>query len=555
MERKAREIIGPHPRSGLAWKALGVALQRQGQAATAALERAAELLPNDVEVHSNLAAALRQAGRLDAALSSVRRALQLRPDVAEVWNNLGNIQIELGCAAAAIESFHQALVLKPDLAKAHNNLGNAHRELGDLDSAVASYRRAIAIVPHDADAHNNLAIALRLQSSTAEAESSCRRALELDPTHTGAIETLAELTSDAGDFAGAERLYRRAKSLDPCAVEAWAGIARLKRMTQADGPWLAEALRLVEQGLPARREVHLRYALGKYYDDVGEYAAAFAQVRRANELAQRGRPVHDRSQVTRSIDRLIRSHDRPWLERVRVEANRSERPVFIVGMPRSGTTLAEQILASHSAVAGAGELPFWNTAAGRLSGGETDPGTLRGVAQEYLAVLEGVSSEAGRVVDKMPGNFLYLGLIHAALPQARIIHMQRDARDTCLSIYFQNFGAVHSYANDLEDLAHYHGEYERLMQHWRASLPARVLLDVPYEGLVQDVEGWSRRMLEFLGLPWEAQCLEFHRSARPVSTFSKWQARQRIHTSSVARWRHYQDFLGPWARAETLTVA
>jgi tetratricopeptide (TPR) repeat protein len=489
---------------------LGVARWGQGKDCIPALTRATELMPEDAEAHGNLGNALRGAGQFEKALVSHRRAVALQPAAAD----------------------------------AQNNLGTALQDLGRLDEALEHYRRAVALQPDFALAHSNLANVLGVQGRVDDAEAGCRRALELDPAFTPALVQLAELHAARGDFQSAEVLLTRVKALDPCAVEAWAGIARLKRMTQADGPWLAEALRLVEQGLPARREVHLRYALGKYYDDVGEYAAAFAQVRRANELAQRGRPVHDRSQVTRSIDRLIRSHDRPWLERVRVEANRSERPVFIVGMPRSGTTLAEQILASHSAVAGAGELPFWNTAAGRLSGGETDPGTLRGVAQEYLAVLEGVSSEAGRVVDKMPGNFLYLGLIHAALPQARIIHMQRDARDTCLSIYFQNFGAVHSYANDLEDLAHYHGEYERLMQHWRASLPARVLLDVPYEGLVQDVEGWSRRMLEFLGLPWEAQCLEFHRSARPVSTFSKWQARQRIHTSSVARWRHYQEFLG-----------
>jgi len=146
-------------------------------------------------------------------------------------------------------------------------------------------------------------------------------------------------------------------------------------------------------------------------------------------------------------------------------------------------------------------------------------------------------------VDKMPGNFLYLGMIHAALPQARIIHMRRDPRDTCLSIYFQNFGAVHSYANDLGDLAHYYGQYERLMQYWRERLPTQVLLEVPYEGLVKDTEGWSRRMLEFLGLPWEAQCLDFHRTERAVATFSKWQARQQIHTTSIARWRHYQPFL------------
>jgi tetratricopeptide (TPR) repeat protein len=476
----------------------------------------------------------------------VRRALQLRPDVGEVWNNLGNIQIELGCAAEAINSFRRALELKPDLVRSHNNLGNAQRELGDLDAAVASYRRALERDPACADAHTGLAIALRLQGRMAEAESSCRLALELDANHPTAVETWAELKSDRGEFAVAEALYRRAKLVDADAAEAWAGIARLKRMTRADEGWLAEALRLVEQGLPARREVHLRYALGKYYDDVGEYAAAFVEYRRANELAKGGRPVHDRSAVRRAVDRLIQFSEREGWRGAPGAANPSERPVFIVGMPRSGTTLAEQILASHRAVAAAGELPFWNTAAARVAAGE--PSGLPELARQYLGVLEGVSSEALRVVDKMPGNFWYLGMIHGALPRARIIHLQRDPRDTCLSIYFQNFGAVHSYANDLEDLAHYYGEYARLMRHWRESLPAQVLLEVRYEELVEDLEGSSRRMLEFLGLPWEPACLEFHRTARPVATFSKWQARQRINSSSVARWRHYQPFLEPLAR-------
>jgi len=170
------------------------------------------------------------------------------------------------------------------------------------------------------------------------------------------------------------------------------------------------------------------------------------------------------------------------------------------------------------------------------------------LAEEYLSVLDGLSADARRVVDKMPGNFLYLGLLHAALPRARIIHLRRNPLDTCLSIYFQNFSAAHSYANDLEDLAHYYGEYLRIMDHWRRILPPGVMLEVEYEQLVEDPAAWSRRMLEFVGLPWDPSCLEFHRNTRPVSTFSKWQARQRINKDSVARWRHYEPFVTPLRR-------
>jgi hypothetical protein len=241
--------------------------------------------------------------------------------------------------------------------------------------------------------------------------------------------------------------------------------------------------------------------------------------------------------------------DKDWLDRAARDACSSDRPVFIVGMPRSGTTLAEQILASHPEVFGAGELPFWNSAAGVYArardGGEDEGGVLNRLAQEYLSLLATLSPRTRRVVDKMPANFLYLGLIHAVFPQAKIIHLWRHPIDTCLSIYFQNFGAAHPYANDLTDLAHYYNEYVRLMDHWRRTLPTDAILTVSYEALVDDAETWARRMVDFIALPWDPACLEFHRNGRTVNTFSKWQARQRISKASVDRWRRYESFIGP----------
>jgi hypothetical protein len=218
-------------------------------------------------------------------------------------------------------------------------------------------------------------------------------------------------------------------------------------------------------------------------------------------------------------------------------------------MPRSGTTLAEQILAAHPAVFGAGELLFWPAAFARYDApGRREPiggSGLAGLAEKYLEKLAGCSGEALRVVDKMPTNFLGLGMIHAAFPNARIIHMRRDPIDTCLSIYFQDVHTAHSYASDLEDLHHYYREYLRLMAHWRSILPAERLLEVPYEGLTQDQEGWSRRMVEFIDLPWDPACLDYHRTERTILTFSNWQARQKIHRNSVQRWRNYSTFIGP----------
>jgi hypothetical protein len=224
-------------------------------------------------------------------------------------------------------------------------------------------------------------------------------------------------------------------------------------------------------------------------------------------------------------------------------------------MPRSGTSLTEQILASHASVFGAGEVTFWDHAATQVMGVMQGGGSGNLVAEmagEYLRRLTATSGTALRVVDKMPANFLYAGLIHAAFPRARIIHMQRHPIDTCLSIYFQNFFNMGPYANDFGNLAHYYSEYVRISRHWREVLPAATLLEVPYEALIQDQEGWTRRMLEFAGLPWDPQCLDFHRTERVVVTASKWQVRQKIHTASAGRWKHYQESIGPLAHLPDL---
>ena len=586
MEIKARELTDQYPNSGPLWQLLGASLSMQGKDALHALERATALTPDDAGAHNNLGNALARLGRLEAAAASYRRALELMPDFAEAHNNLGNALLDLGRPGEALQScrravelkpddpqvhdnlgnacfnlgqleeaassYRRVLALEPDLAEAHNNLGSVLRSLGQLDDAVASFRRALLLKPNFADAHSNLGIALRLQSRTAEAEASCERALELNPKLAATMAVLAESRADQGHFAEAEALFRRAISAEPQSPEAWAGIARLRKMTLEDAAWLTAAQRIAQQGLPPRKEALLRYAIGKYFDDVRDYEQAFVNYRRANELSKLNRGAHDRHHLTGTVDQIIRRYDRAWLNRARRDSISSARPVFIVGMLRSGTTLAEQILASHPAVQGAGEVAFWNTALAPPKScaldGEMSSAALRELGHAYLRTLEDFSPAALRVVDKMPTNFLFLGLIHAALPNARIIHMQRDPIDTCLSIYFQHFESALSYANDLEDLAHYYTEYRRVMTHWRSTLPADALLDVPYESLVDDQETWSRNMVNFIGLPWDPRCLDFHLTRRTVITASKWQVRQKMDRSSVARWRNYAPFIGPLQR-------
>ena len=578
------------PEDAAAHLNLGNALGRLGrlEEAAASYRRALDAAPEFAEAHNNLAELCLERGHVDEALSSCREALRIRPDfahahqtlgkallrmgcfeeaacscrraiasspgLAEAHNTLGSALIALGRANEAIASFQRALAVHPDFAEAHANLARAWRSMGRLEDAVAAYRRALLLKPDLILARTELATALRLQRHTDEAEQSCHEILEAHPDCSAAVVVLAELRADVGKFADAEELFCRAIALDPALPEAWAGLTRVRRMTPADGAWLAAMQRLVAQNLPPQRELLLRFAIAKYFDDVGYYGQAFCNYQRANELAKHCGPPHRRQSLSQTIDLIIRSYDGEWVNRQRLSVHRSARPVFIVGMLRSGTTLVEQILASHAQVFGAGELTFWSEVgaaalsaapAAKTAALRVSDTALVDLGERYLETLRRLSVDALRVVDKLPTNFWFLGLIHAALPGAQIIHLQRHPLDTCLSIYFQHFEAANTYANDLEDLAHYYREYRRLMNHWRAVLPADAMLEVPYEGLVADLSTWTRRMLEFIGVPWDARCLEFDRAARSVVTASKWQVRQKLFASSVGRWRHYEPFVAP----------
>jgi tetratricopeptide (TPR) repeat protein len=493
--------------------------------------------------------------RSEEAVVHARRAIALDAGHADAHNTLGIGLSKLGRFDEALASFRVAVNLEPDLVEAQLNLAAALRSIGHLGEAEAAYRRMLAWDAESASAHVGLATVLRLQRRSAECESSCRRALEINPKSTAALATLAELRADTGNFAEAEELHRRILSIDDSALDSWAALPHLRRMTNEDAEWLAAAERCISAPLPARRELPLRYAIAKYFDDTRDFDRAFGHYRRANELSVQCAPPHDRLRLARTVDLIIRSQDRNWMTRNEALGNPSQRPVFIVGMLRSGTTLAEQILASHPQVFGAGELTYFGTetaadySRAAAAGSELDftAAQLHRLSVDYLELLQRLSADKARVVNKFPTNFFFLGLIHAVLPRARIIHMQRDPRDTCLSIYFQQFEAANTYANDLDDLAHYYGEYQRLMHHWAFTLPENAMLHVPYERLVEDPEAWSRRMVDFVGLEWNVRCLDFHRTERSVVTASRWQVRQGMSKSSIGRWRNYERHIGPLA--------
>jgi hypothetical protein len=319
-------------------------------------------------------------------------------------------------------------------------------------------------------------------------------------------------------------------------------------MTSADRDWLKRAEQMLTESITAPDEINLRFSMGKFCDDTESYEKAFNNYKRANDLLKANAEPYDRQSHSRFVDDLVAAYPHGAFSSLSV-ASESSRPVFVVGMMRSGTSLVEQIIASHPLARGAGELAFWTQAASRhevaLRSGTLDEALRRKLAAAYLRLLGPDHSGIQRVVDKAPINADYLGMIHSVFPRARIIYMQRDPIDTCLSCYFQQFSAALNFTHSLDDLAHYYRQHRRLMDHWRSVLPAGTILEVPYAELVADQELWTRKILDHIALEWDESCLSFYSTRRTVVTASAWQVRQGMYQTSVERWRNYQAYVAP----------
>ena len=546
---------------------LGDALRQLGELREAAScsERAIAIDPELSRAHNVLGLCLSGLGERERSVTILRQALTLQPRSVEVLTNLAGVLRDLGKRREALSLYREAVEVDSHRPETHCGLGRTLFELRHLNEAVESCRRALALRPDYPLAQVCLGAALRVLGQIAAAEGCCQAVLAAAPDHVEALVLLGQLRADRGRFAEAQELFERALRLDSSCVSAYCSIGAQRKMTCDETAWLAGAQALLAQPLPLGERIAVCYALGKYFDDVGQYESAFQHYGEANELSKRYGSRYDGGKLAARVDRLIERFDAACVHELQSHpqlqsgAALSDRPVFIIGMPRSGTSLAEQILASHPQVFGAGEVRFWDDAFAALEKAGLDArstGALLPIfVRQYLERLAAAPPDAAYVVDKMPANFLYVGLIHAAFPRARIIHMRRDPIDTCLSIYFQNFFNMSPYGNDLEHLASYYEQYVRITDHWRSMLPPATLLDVPYEALVADQEGWTRRMLAFIGLPWDPRCLEFHSTERTVITASRWQVRQRIHVQSVGRWQNYERHVGPLRHLTSLVQA
>lgn len=493
-------------------------------------------------------------GDTEKAQRYYEEVLQSDEDNAHAQNNMASVQWRLGHHVEAEQTLRQLISAHPDFADANANLGNLLRRKGHFSEAETFYRRAIKIKPNHLDAHGSLGHVLVILGQFHEARARFRKVLKALPGKADALFGLGQIAAMEGDFPEAEALYRRALDSDEGNASALAGLASLRKMSTEDRAWLERSEALVNQGLTAQDEAALRFALGKYYDDVEDYTRAFENFERANDLMKSLAEPYAAAEQKRFVDDTMRIYSRAAISRIGTGGSDATLPVFVVGMPRSGTSLVEQIISSHPQARGAGELAFWLDTARRrdaeISKGLLSDPVRQQLAADYLKVLtqSAATNAAGnilRVVDKATINSDYLGVIHSVLPRAKFIYMRRDPVDVCLSCYFQQLPVALNYTLDLKDLAHYYRQHERLASHWKSVLPAGVFLEVPYEDLVADQEAWTRRIIDFVGLDWDERCLSFHETKRSVVTSSFWQVRQRIYRSSVERWRHYEPFLGP----------
>ncbi len=589
--RKAATLL---PEDAEAHYNLGVTLKNLGQLddAVASYCRSLEIKPDYAEAHSNLGVALQELGRLDDAAACYRLALEIKPDFADAHYNLGVVLQSLGQLDDAVASCRRALEINPEFAQAHYNLGNALQNLGQLEDAVVSYRRELEINPDYADVHNNLGNALSNLNRLDEAVACYRRVLEIKPNLAEVHSNLGAALQDLGQLESAAESYRRALEIKPDfagahsnlggalmeldkADEAEESLNKAIELAPDDARTLSAALLYIpyrqddhrfnqletvyarRKSLPLKEQITLNFAMGKAMENIGQYDRSFSAYEEGNRLYYQAHPF-DEAEAEHFLENTCNIFTADLFKKCAILSNASppihdERvPVFIVGMLRSGSTLIEQILASHPSIYGAGELAIYDEIAKkaeklfRNSTNEKAPMlVLRELGQEYLDRVWKLAPKARYITDKMLGNYQYLGLIHLMLPNAKIIHSVRDPMDTCFSCYTVRFTFKNEYSYDLGTMGRHYLCYRKLMKHWHNVLPPGRILDVRYEDNIADPEREARRMLDYLGLPWDPACLNFYENKRAIRTASVTQVRKPIYSSSVSRWKHFEKHLAP----------
>lgn len=540
---------------------LGNALGAQDRLmdAAASYRRALAIKPDFTEAHAKLGYTLMALDLVEEAEPHLLRLLAGWPDDAQACNSLGIVRRRQGRAADAEACYRHALAITPDYAEAHSNLGNVLGEQGRNDEAEASYRHALAINDRMAEAHFNLGNILRQQDRQPEAERSYRQALEIQPEYPMALTNLGLCLKRQGMLDEASQCFQSAIAIQPDFLQAHCNLAPLKTYAADDADIdLFEDQQHRLSTLPVTGRVSYWFALGKMREDVGRYDDAFAAYAAGNCL-QRTQFPHDEAREVALMQRMQSVFGAAFFAGRSKPVHVGKAPIFIVGMPRSGTSLIEQILSTHPGIHGAGELTELGDVVHSVTSSIGDRAIsypeiaitlsadeFRRLGDVYTERVWRLAPEAERITDKLPANFQHLGMIHLMLPHAKIIHAMRDPMDSCFSCYSRLFeGGNLDFAYDLGSVGRYYVRYIELMQHWHRVLPAGTVLDMRYEDMVADTEGQARRLLEYLDLPWDEGCLAFHRNKRAVRTASAAQVRRPIYRSSVERWQHFEAHLAP----------
>ncbi len=558
------------------------------------LREAVKAAPSNADFLVNLGNACKEAGRSDEAIRHFQAALKIRSDIPELHNGLGVLYLEKENLKAAEKEFRLALRLRQDFAQAHFNLGRVflaqeqkggaiahfkeavrnktdyaeayialagiYKHWGIAEKALPLYEEALKYQPDNVHLMSAYGAVLQDVGRTQEALDVSRRAYDLAPIDdiTTTI-SLGERLLLAGKHQEAREYFLESLEQNPKVVGVYNSIAASRKFQEGD-PEIADMEQALGQsGLNDEALASLHFALGKVYNDCKRYDDAFGHYLQGNEL-RRNNIEYSHEQTESYFSELIDFFDERIFSKRPFSGEESDLPIFILGMPRSGTTLTEQIVSSHPSVFGAGELGdigrivnHLNSLAGKnrtypSSLLDLDADVLQAVTQRFLMNIEAFDPDAQHITDKMPHNFIHIGLIAYLLPNARIIHCRRNPLDNCLSIFFQNFVGEHAYKWDLRELGRYYLLYERLMDHWKQVVPNPVY-ELQYEEMVADQEGVSRRLIEFCGLEWDDACLEFHKADRSVQTASQWQVRQPVYKSSTERWRRYEKHIGPLIEA------
>jgi tetratricopeptide (TPR) repeat protein len=539
-----------HFRIGLAFEGL----ERLDEALLA-YQRVLHLRKDDPDILDRIGNIYKKQGHLEAARKAFKRAIALAPDFARAINNLGTLYKKMGQPEIAARHYERALAIDPELAEALCNLGNIHKNLGNDAAAQDYYRRALRVRPDFWEAHYGLGEINRARLELTKALSAFKRAITADPTMVQAYHKIGNILMHQGRSSDALKYFCQAVKIKPDFVEAYRNIAVLRRFTEPDSMVRKMEALLQAPHLGGGQKSQLNFALGKAYEDMQAYDRAFGYLAEGNRL-KRDSFEYDQRQTIALFDQIQNVFSKRLFSTMPSAGFRAEvAPIFIVGMPRSGTSLVEQILSHHPDVYAAGELSNLDrilTSLGKKVYARKFPlfvqdmgsDDLYATGEMYISMLDGISERANHrfITDKMPFNFMFIGMISLILPDAKVVHCQRDPMDTCLSIFKNLFALLHPFAYDLDELGTYYRHYADMMAHWYTMLPGYIY-DLQYESLVSDPKNQVRRLLQFCSLPWRDSCLKFHESFRPVFTASTAQVRRPIYTDSVGLWEKYAPHL------------